>query len=45
MTKDLKILPKERREEILNSRIYLDIDPEDNDKLVLVIDKDHPKKI
>jgi hypothetical protein len=43
MTKDIKLLPKDRREDILNSNSYLDVDQSDG-KFVLIIDPNIPKR-
>jgi hypothetical protein len=40
LNKDLRILAKERKEELLNSRCYLDMN--DNQELLLVIDQNLP---
>ena len=43
LNKDLRILAKERKEELLNSRCYVDIN--DNQELLLVIDQNLPQNI
>ena len=44
MNKDLRVLSKERRDELLNSKQYLDVDPETG-KLSLIIDPNLSEKI
>lgn len=45
MVRDLKLLSKDRREEILNSNVYFDVvNKESGNVLILTIDKNLPLK-
>lgn len=42
MNKDLKVLSKDRKDELNNSKCYLDIDPSQSSGLALIIDMKLP---